>query len=231
MLSIRRSRERGHANHGWLDSYHTFSFASYHDKDFMGFRDLRVINEDVVEPGQGFGTHPHNDMEILTYVISGELAHKDSMGNGRVIRPGEVQGMSAGTGITHSEFNASQETPVHLLQIWIKPHTRNVTPSYAEWLPNGSEKEGWALAASGDGAQGSIRIHQDARMLVAVCPQAVTLDVPVAAGRFGWIQVAQGNAEINGQALAAGDGAAFSGDAVTNLKADAGSTLLCFDLA
>ncbi len=196
----------------------------------MGFRNLRVINEDFVEPGQGFGTHPHNDMEILTYIISGQLAHKDSMGNGRVIKTGEVQGMSAGTGITHSEFNASDKERVHLLQIWITPHTKGVVPAYGEWLPNGSEKKGWALAASGDGRNGSIRIHQDAMLYIAECAEEKTLPVMVPEGRFGWVQVAKGSAEINGYPLLAGDGVAFSGADVHEIKAGKDSSLLCFDL-
>jgi hypothetical protein len=230
MISPRPSKERGHANHGWLDSYHSFSFATYRDPRFMGFRDLRVINEDRVAAAEGFETHPHRDMEILTYVISGALAHKDSMGNGRIIRPGEVQGMSAGTGITHSEFNASDTDPVHFLQIWIKPHTMSVVPSYAEWLPDGREKQGWALAASGDGAQGSIRIHQDARMHVAVCDRAMELPVDIASGRFGWLQVAAGRINAGGESLAAGDGASFAGGDIAVVRAEAGSQLLLFDL-
>ena len=230
MLVVRTSKDRGHANHGWLDSYHTFSFASYRDPDHMGFKALRVINEDVVEPGKGFATHPHRDMEILTYVLSGQLAHKDSMGNGRTIKPGEVQGMSAGTGITHSEFNASQNEQVHLLQIWIQPHTKDVTPSYAEWLPNGNEREGWVLAASEHGEQGSIRIHQDAKMYVSVSDHNATLDVPLETGRFGWLQVAKGSVAIDDNMFEAGDGISFSAGDIENIKTTAGTELLLFDL-
>ncbi|MFO0389754.1 MAG: pirin family protein [Alphaproteobacteria bacterium] len=230
MIMVRKSEDRGYAHHGWLESYHTFSFASYHDKNFMGFRNLRVINEDFVEPGQGFGTHPHNDMEILTYIISGDLAHKDSMGNGRIIKAGEVQGMSAGTGITHSEFNASDKTRVHLLQIWITPHTKGVTPAYSEWLPNGSERKGWALAASGDKNDKAIHIYQDAKLYVAECTEAKTLPISLADGRFGWVQVAKGSAEVKGYHLLAGDGVAFEGSDVAEIKAGKNSSLLWFDL-
>jgi len=230
VLSVRRSPERGHANHGWLDSYHTFSFADYHDPAHMGFRPLRVINEDRIEAGEGFPTHPHRDMEILTYMLEGELAHKDSMGNGRVIKQGEVQGMSAGTGITHSEFNASREHPAHLLQIWIMPHTRNVKPAYGEWLPNGSEKKGWALVASGDGAGGSIHIQQDARMYIAKLEKGSTLDIPVAVGRYGWLQVAKGEVELGSETLRAGDGISFSGGDVKTLKVRSAGEVLLFDL-
>jgi quercetin 2,3-dioxygenase len=231
MLALRKKEARGHADHGWLDTYHTFSFADYRDPAHMGFRSLRVINEDRVEPGQGFGTHPHRDMEILTYVLEGQLAHRDSMGNGRVIQAGEVQGMSAGTGITHSEFNASKDQWVHLLQIWIMPHTKNVTPSYGEWLPDGSEKKGWALAASENGERGSIRIHQDAKMYVTVAEAGSILNLPIAPGRFGWLQVAKGSAEMGAQMLRAGDGVAFAaGDADRVTMREAGELLL-FDLA
>lgn len=229
--ALRRSGERGHADHGWLDSYHTFSFAEYHDKAHMGFRALRVINEDRIAPGEGFGTHPHKDMEILTYMIEGELAHKDSMGNGRVIRPGEVQGMSAGTGITHSEFNASKEWPAHLLQIWIVPHTKGVTPSYAEWKPDGSERKGWALTASQSGEGGSIRIHQDARMYVAIAKAGAKLALPLASGRFGWLQVARGEAELAGKVLHAGDGIAFAAGEAPDVLVKADGEFLLFDLA
>jgi quercetin 2,3-dioxygenase len=231
MLKLREAQERGHANHGWLDTYHTFSFAEYYDPAHMGFRSLRVINEDTIASGQGFGTHPHRDMEILTYVLEGQLAHKDSMGNGRTIKAGEVQGMSAGTGITHSEYNASEISPCHLLQIWIMPHTKNVTPSYGEWYPSGAEKKGWVLAASEDGAEDSIRIHQDARLYLTVAEKGKMLELPLNAGRYGWLQVAKGSAEVNGQLLRAGDGIAFaSGDAKAVTMRDAGEILL-FDLA
>jgi redox-sensitive bicupin YhaK (pirin superfamily) len=231
MLTIRRSGERGHANHGWLDSYHTFSFADYHDPAHMGFRALRVINEDRIEAAQGFGTHPHRDMEIITYMLEGELQHKDSMGNGRVIKRGEVQGMSAGTGITHSEFNASDRNPAHLLQIWIMPHTKGVTPSYGEWLPDGSEKNGWKLVASENGEAGSIRIHQDAKLYLTVAGQPKTTDLPIAKGRYGWLQLAKGEAEINGQKLWAGDGVSFHGGDATALRLTTPGEVLLFDLA
>lgn len=231
MPAVRKSAERGHANHGWLDSYHTFSFADYHDPAHMGFRALRVINEDRIEPAQGFGTHPHRDMEIITYMLEGELAHKDSMGNGRVIRCGEVQGMSAGTGITHSEFNASKTAPAHLLQIWIMPHTKNVTPSYGEWLPDGGEKKGWKLVASETGEGGSIRIHQDAKLYITVAEEPKTLDIPIAKGRYGWLQVAKGEAVIGGQALAAGDGVSFAGGEAASVQLKTAGELLLFDLA
>ena len=231
MLTLRRSAERGHANHGWLDSYHTFSFADYRDPAHMGFRSLRVINEDRIEAGQGFGTHPHRDMEIITYMLEGELAHRDSMGNGRVIKQGEVQGMSAGTGITHSEFNASKQNPAHLLQIWIMPHTKNVTPSYGEFLPDGSEKKGWKLVASEDGTNGSIRIHQDAKVYITVAEAGKTLEVPVAGGRYGWLQMAKGEAEINGEKLFPGDGVSFSGGDITSLTMSTPGEVLLFDLA
>lgn len=231
MLTLRKSEERGAADHGWLLARHSFSFAGYHDPAHMGFRSLRVINEDIVQPGQGFGTHPHNDMEILTYILSGQLQHRDSMGNGRVIKTGEVQGMSAGTGVTHSEFNASDSAPVHLLQIWIKPHTRGVAPSYAEWLPDGRQTQGWALVASETGEAGSIRIHQDAKLHLAVCDSAKSLPLPLPAGRFGWLQLAKGEATLRGKALRAGDGASFAAGDVASVEAAKGAELLFFDLA
>lgn len=230
MFSIRRSDERGHANHGWLLAKHSFSFADYYDPKHMRFRSLRVINEDRIAPAQGFVTHPHNDMEILTYILDGELAHKDSMGNGRTIKAGEVQGMSAGTGVTHSEFNASGQRECHLLQIWIIPHTKGVKPSYGEWLPN-KQKNSWQLTASERGDDGSIVIHQDAKMFVAVMEKDGLLPVSIAPERFGWLQIAKGSAECNGEKLQAGDGVAFSGDVVGQIAASAGSEILLFDLA
>lgn len=231
MITIRRAGERGHAHHGWLDTYHTFSFADYYDPAHMGFRALRVINEDRVEGGQGFGTHPHRDMEILTYMLDGQLQHKDSMGNGRIIKQGEVQGMSAGTGITHSEFNPLPGLESHLLQIWIMPNTKNVTPRYGEWLPNGREKAGWAQAASEKGEDGSISIHQDARMYVAVADAEKTLDIPIANGRYGWLQAAKGDMEFDTTRLEAGDGVAFFAGDISRIKLGIGAEALLFDLA
>jgi redox-sensitive bicupin YhaK (pirin superfamily) len=229
MFQIRKANDRGHANHGWLDSWHTFSFADYYDPAHMGFRALRVINDDRIAEGQGFGTHPHRDMEIITYMLEGELAHKDSMGNGRVIKTGEVQGMSAGTGITHSEFNPSPTNGTHLLQIWIMPHTKNVTPAYGEHTP--AKSGNWELVASESGAGGTIKIHQDAKMFVAVSDKDNILPLNIPPERFGWIQMATGFGELNGNKLEAGDGVAFSGDEVKQLKAAAGSKILLFDLA
>ncbi len=231
MLNVRKSLDRGHANHGWLDTYHTFSFASYYDSANMGFRALRVINEDRVEAGEGFPTHPHRDMEILTLMLDGELAHRDSMGNGRVIKRGEVQGMSAGTGITHSEFNASHSNPVHLLQIWIMPHTQGVKPSYGDWVQPNDNQKGWNLVASEDGAAGSIRIHQDAKVYLARPGKGESLDIPIPKGRYGWLQVAKGNVQLGGEALQAGDGASFNAGDATSIKMDSEGELLLFDLA
>ncbi len=230
MFEVRRSADRGYADHGWLKARHSFSFANYYDPKFMGFRALRVINEDRIAGGQGFGTHPHKDMEILTYILGGELAHKDSMGNGRTIKPGEVQGMSAGTGITHSEFNALKDKDTHLLQIWIQPHTKDVKPSYSEWLPNG-EKNKWQLTASADGKDGSIIIHQDAKMFVVVVDKEIKLPVEITPERFGWLQIAKGSAKVGDTTLAQGDGLAFSDDAVKELAVTSGSEILLFDLA
>lgn len=230
MLQIRKAEDRGHADHGWLNAKHSFSFANYYDPAHMGFRSLRVINEDVIAPGQGFGTHPHRDMEIITYILDGELAHKDSMGNGHTIKAGEVQGMSAGSGITHSEFNASNDKPCHLLQIWIMPHTKNVTPSYSEWLPQKKHDE-WKLVASEKGQGGSISIHQDAKLYLLVSDKDYTYPVNIAPERFGWVQIGKGVAEMNGNKLAAGDGVAFSGNAVQEISVASGSEVLLFDLA
>ena len=230
MLQIRKAADRGHADHGWLNARHSFSFAEYYDPAHMGFRSLRVINEDVIAPGQGFGTHPHRDMEIITYILDGELAHKDSMGNGRTIKAGEIQGMSAGSGITHSEFNASKENPCHLLQIWIMPHTKNVTPAYGESLPSGKKNE-WQLVASEKGQGGSISIYQDAKLYLLVGDKDYTYPVSIAPDRFGWLQIGKGAAEMNGNKLAAGDGVAFSGNEVKQISVAAGSEILLFDLA
>ncbi len=232
MLRIRRSDERGHADHGWLDSRHTFSFADYHDPDQMGFRALRVINEDRVAPGGGFGAHPHRDMEILSYVLDGELAHKDSMGNGSVIKPGDVQRMSAGTGVTHSEHNASRGKPVHFLQIWIVPDRRGHPPGYEQKLfPPEARRGKLRLVASPDGRDGSLTIHQDALLHVADLDGDERAELALAPGRHAWVQIARGSVEVNGERLGTGDGAAISGEAAVTLARGQGAEVLVFDLA
>lgn len=232
MIHIRRSAERGHFDHGWLDTRHTFSFAEYQDPKFMGFRALRVINEDRVEPGRGFGTHPHRDMEIFTFVLDGELAHKDSMGNGSIIRPGEVQRMSAGTGITHSEANPSQFNPVHLLQIWILPEQAGLKPSYEQKpFPDPLRRDRLCLLASRDARDGSVTIHQDVDLYASALSEGQALEHPFKPGRAGWLQLAGGRVELNGQALAAGDGAAIEGESSIHIRAGDESELLLFDLA
>jgi redox-sensitive bicupin YhaK (pirin superfamily) len=232
MMTIRRSEERGHAEHGWLDSRHTFSFADYYDPKFTEFRSLRVINEDRVEPGQGFGTHGHSDMEILTYVLEGALEHKDSMGTGSVIRPGEVQKMSAGTGITHSEFNASRKEPVHFYQIWLHPASRGITPDYQQKAFPEKDREGLLrLVASPDGAHGSLTLHQDARLYAGSLGKGTEIVQPLARGRFAWVQVARGEIRLNGQQLREGDGAAISGEKELRLSSGKRGEVLVFDLA
>ncbi|GEJ56730.1 pirin family protein [Anaeromyxobacter diazotrophicus] len=234
MITVRRADERGHAEHGWLDSRHTFSFADYHDPAHMGFSDLRVINEDRVEPGQGFGTHGHRDMEIISYVLEGELSHRDSMGTGSVIRPGEVQRMSAGTGVRHSEQNPSRERPVHFLQIWILPDRAGHTPSYEQKAFPEAERRGrLRLVASPDGAEGSLTIHQDARMYAGLLAEGEQARLPLAEGRQAWVQLARGELSVNGQALRAGDGAALTGEAAVELagRGAAPAEVLVFDLA
>lgn len=233
MLQLRRAEERGHANHGWLDSHHTFSFANYHDPRFMGFRKLRVINEDRVQPSRGFGTHPHRDMEILSYVIEGGLQHSDSMGNGSVIKPGDVQRMTAGTGVTHSEFNASKVEPVHFLQIWILPERSGLTPGYEQKYFSEADKKGnLRLVASRDGRDGSVTIHQDLNLYASVLGSGETLAQPIVAGRHAWVQVVRGEVKVNDQPLRAGDGAALSEEAMLRLEGQAGGgEVLVFDLA
>ena len=231
MITLRPSAARGHADHGWLETFHTFSFADYHDPAHMGFRGLRVINEDRVAPGMGFGTHPHRDMEILTYILAGRLAHKDSMGNGREITVGQLQAMSAGTGITHSEFNPSPTDPVHLLQIWLLPDRKGHPPRYAEWSPREGENGALTLLASPDGREGSAAIHQDARLFLVKLPAAAELTQPLAAGRAAWLQVMRGGLMLNGHALAAGDGAAVESESALALRATADAEALLFDLA
>jgi len=232
MITIRRARERGHADHGWLDTWHTFSFADYHDPRHMGFRTLRVINEDVVAPGRGFGTHPHRDMEIVTYVLDGALEHKDSMGTQSVIVPGEVQRMSAGTGVLHSEFNHSKTDPVHLLQIWLLPAHPGIEPSYEQTFFPDEEKRGrLRLVASPDGADGSVTIHQDARLYASLLAPGQEVAHEIAPGRHAWIHVARGTASLNGQALEAGDGAAVSDEPRVVLRGTGNAEILLFDLA
>jgi hypothetical protein len=231
MITVRKARNRGHFNHGWLDTYHTFSFADYYDPEHMGFRTLRVINEDVVAPGQGFGTHPHRDMEIVTYVLEGALEHRDSMGNGSVIRPGDVQRMSAGTGITHSEFNHSKTERVHLLQIWILPETRNLQPSYEQLTFSAEEKTGvLKRIASADGRGGSVTIHQNAAIYASILPPGRSVSHGLGPDRAAWVQVARGSALVNGVKLDQGDGASVVDERdVTTVGREAAEILL-FDL-
>ncbi|MEZ4296675.1 MAG: pirin family protein [Polyangiaceae bacterium] len=232
MLTLRPSAERGQADHGWLKSAHTFSFADYYDPDHMGFRQLRVINEDRVEPGRGFGTHPHRDMEIVSYVLEGGLAHRDSTGTGSVIRPGDVQRMSAGTGITHSEMNASRTERVHFLQIWLLPARRGLAPGYEQKAFSREEKDGrLRLVASPDGADGSITIHTDARIHAGLFDAGQSADLAIAPGRHAWLQVARGKVRVNGQDLEAGDGASVSDETTLHVEGVSGGELLVFDLA
>ena len=232
MITIRPAEERGHTNLGWLDSYHTFSFGDYHDSGHMGFSDLRVINEDRVKPGKGFGTHGHRDMEILSLVLEGALEHKDSMGTGSTIRPGDVQRMSAGTGVTHSEFNPSKDAPVHFLQIWILPERTGLRPEYEQKSFPEAERHGrLRLVASRDGRDGSVAIHQSASVYVASLDAGQRVEHRPASGRSAWVQLARGSLELNGKALEAGDGAAIGGEAELAIAALEPSELLLFDLA
>ena len=235
MITIRPAKERGHANHGWLDTYHTFSFADYYDPKNVNFRSLRVINEDRVAPGYGFGTHPHNDMEIITYVLEGALAHKDSMGNGSAIVPGEVQRMSAGTGIMHSEFNHSKSEEVHLYQIWIFPEEKGIEPSYEQKFFSDEEKlNRLRVIASQDAEDGAVKIHQDARLLATLLEDGKSVTHELKKGRNAWVQVARGSVDVNGRTLAAGDGAAISGEEEVTLTGNTNgkkAEVLLFDLA
>ncbi len=231
MITIRRSEDRGHADHGWLDTHHTFSFANYYDPRHMGFRNLRVINEDRVKPGIGFPTHPHRDMEIISYVLEGELAHRDSMGNGSVIRPGEVQRMSAGTGITHSEFNNSKTDPLHFFQIWILPERDGVTPSYEQKFFPDEEKQGTLrLIASPDGENGSVAINQHAKLYATLLKTGEEIIHHLPAEHHAWVQVARGKMLVNGHFLEAGDGAAVSSEDVLRLTGKETSEVLLFEL-
>lgn len=230
MMNIRKADERGHASHGWLDSYHTFSFADYHDPQWMGFRSLRVINDDLVMPGMGFGTHPHRDMEIITYILSGALEHKDSMGNGRIIRAGEVQYMAAGSGVQHSEFNPSDEEAVRLLQIWIRPDTKGVTPRYAEKSLANAATGALHLVASKTGRNGSIAIHQDTDLWLAKLEAGQGVNHSLASGRHAWVHVAEGEVSLNGRTLAGGDAAALSEETALEFHATKPAQVLLFDL-
>lgn len=232
MITIRPANERGGANHGWLNTRHTFSFSSYYDPRHMGFRSLRVINEDRVTPGQGFGEHSHRDMEILSYVISGSLGHRDSMGNGEVIRPHEWQRMTAGTGVRHSEMNASKTEPVHFFQIWIMPEAEGIEPGYEQKLFAPEEKSGrLRLVASRDGREGSLKIHQDVSVYNALLRSGESVEHRLEAGRHAWLQVVKGVVELNGQKLNAGDGAAVSEERALAIRAGDDSEVILFDLA
>ena len=231
MIRVRKATERGHANHGWLDTYHTFSFASYQDPAHTKFRSLRVMNEDVVEAGQGFGTHPHRDMEIVTYVLSGALEHKDSMGNGEVLRPGEFQRMSAGTGITHSEFNPSGDEPVHLYQIWLLPERNSIDPSYEQKKFAEEERRNrLRLVASRDARDGSLLIHQDARIYLSSLDEGSRIDHSLDRGRHAWLQVLRGSVTLNDQTLTTSDGAAVSEEDSLEIVASQPAEVMLFDL-
>ncbi len=232
MITVRKSVERGFADHGWLKSHHTFSFADYYDPEHMGFRSLRVINEDYVEPGQGFGTHPHRDMEIITYVVKGAVAHKDSMGSSATVTPGEVQVMSAGTGVTHSEFNPSDMEKLHLLQIWIKPKVRGTKPSYSQKaFPDNERKDKLKLMAAADGRADAVSIGQDTSLYSSLLSAATTLKHQFKTGRAGWLQVVSGDLTVNGISLHPGDGAKIEEEASIEILAKTASEFLLFDLA
>jgi redox-sensitive bicupin YhaK (pirin superfamily) len=230
MMKIRKANERGHAEHGWLDSYHTFSFANYYDPEWMGYRSLRVINDDLVMPGMGFGTHPHRDMEIITYILSGSLEHKDSMGNGRVIQPGEVQYMSAGSGVRHSEANPSKDEAAHFLQIWIEPDRKGVSPRYAEKSFATVKPGALHLVTSKTGRDDSIAIHQDADLWLGKFEAGNRITQKIAPGRHAWLHVAEGDVSVNGPALNGGDAAALNGGETVELNASKPSQVLLFDL-
>jgi len=232
MIRVRGAAERGHANHGWLDTYHTFSFSTYQDPEHTRFRSLRVMNEDFVSPGKGFGTHPHQDMEIVTYVLEGALEHKDSMGNGEVLRPGEFQRMTAGTGITHSEFNPSDSDPVHLYQIWLFPEQNGLEPSYEQkTFPEAERHNKLRLVASRDAAEGSLLIHQDAKIYLATLDADSEMSYALAEGRHAWLQVLRGSAMLNGDELKTSDGAAISEETDLTIMAVDDAEVMLFDLA
>jgi redox-sensitive bicupin YhaK (pirin superfamily) len=231
MLELRRAADRGYADHGWLKSFHTFSFADYYDPAHMGFGPLRVINEDRVAAGQGFGTHGHRDMEIISYVLDGELAHKDSLGNGSVIRPGDVQRMSAGTGVRHSEYNHSKDAVTHFLQIWIEPNRAGIAPGYEEKHFPASEKRGrLRLAASEDGRDGSVVIHQDAKLYIGLFDASESARLGLSADRLGYVHVARGSLTVNGERLAAGEAAKRAEETTLSLTDGEEAEVLVFDL-
>jgi len=232
MITIRRANERGHGDHGWLNSYHTFSFASYHDPQHMGFRSLRVMNEDRVAAGQGFGNHAHRDMEIVSYVLDGELEHEDSIGNGEVLRPGEFQRITAGTGITHSEFNPSATKPTHFYQIWLLPERKGIDPSYEQkqFDPVGRKNQ-LQLVASRDAAEGSLLIHQDAKIYLADLTTGDDLNYEIPTGRYVWLQVLVGSVIVNGQSLSTSDAVAVSDESALLLQTDDHAEFMLIDLA
>jgi len=231
VFTLRRAKERGHANHGWLDTYHTFSFGDYYDPRHMGFSNLRVINDDTVSPRGGFATHGHRDMEIISYVLEGALKHEDSMGNGSVIRPGDVQRMSAGTGVTHSEFNASDTEPVHLLQIWVLPEEQGLNPSYEQKaFPDGEKRGRLRLVGSRDGREGSVTIHQDVDLYATLLGDVDSVSHALTEGRKGWVQVARGGVVLNGEPLRAGDGVAIEGPASLTFSGSPEGEVLLFDM-
>lgn len=230
MMTIRKAQERGHAEHGWLDTYHTFSFANYYDPQWMGFRSLRVINDDLVLPGHGFGTHPHRDMEIITYILSGQLQHKDSMGNGRIIGSGELQYMAAGTGVQHSEFNPSNTEAVHLLQIWIQPDKKGAQPRYAESSFSTAEPNKFHLATSKSGRDNSIAINQDADLWLGKLEEGKEVTYNLSPNRHAWIHIAEGEVTLNGTILQGGDAVALSGENKIVISANKSSQVLLFDL-
>jgi redox-sensitive bicupin YhaK (pirin superfamily) len=232
MITVRRSNERGHFDHGWLNTYHTFSFDQYYDRRYMGFRNLRVINEDFVAPGRGFPKHGHRDMEIITYILEGALKHEDSMGNGSVIRPGDVQRMTAGTGVRHSEQNASDTERVHLLQIWILPHTVELEPGYEQKAFTEDERRGrLRLIASEDGGEGSVLVHQDVSLFASVLSSGQEVEQTIDPLRYAWIQVARGSVEVNGEKADQGDGLIVAGESGLRIRAQQDAELLLFDLA
>ncbi len=232
MIELRKSEERGHANHGWLDSYHSFSFAGYHDPQHMGFGALRVINDDYIDVGAGFDTHGHRDMEIITYILEGALKHEDSMGNGSVIRPGDVQRMTAGTGVRHSEQNASVTERVHLLQIWILPNAENLTPGYEQKAFSDEERRGQLrLIASGDGRDDSVHLNQDVSLFASILDADQEVEREMDVKRYAWIQVARGSIRVNGEKAEQGDGVVVVGESNLRIKAPEPAEILLFDLA